>query len=57
MVSDDHDKFEAESPEAADEWEEFREEESEPIGIEEQVATVSAVLTVGLWRHSAGVVI
>jgi len=35
MTSDDRDKFEAESPEETDEWEEFREEDSEPIGIEE----------------------
>ena len=35
MVSGDNDKFEAESPEGPDEWEEFREEDSEPIGIED----------------------
>jgi len=35
MEFDDSDEFEAESPEAADEWDGFRQEDKEPIGIDE----------------------
>jgi hypothetical protein len=35
MRSDEHDEFEAEGAEAVDEWEEFRQEDCDPIGIEE----------------------